>query len=49
MESTKDIHVIPVFDKEPEHIESSDCWCEPELHYEDELTGKRVWSHRRIE
>lgn len=45
----EDIHVIPVFDGEPIHSESQDCWCEPELNYEDEITGKKVWSHRRPE
>jgi hypothetical protein len=44
-----DIHVIPVFKDEPAHEESVDCWCEPELTYQDEVTDKRVFSHRRPE
>jgi hypothetical protein len=28
-----------------EHEESENCWCEPILFYEDELTGNQVWVH----
>lgn len=42
-----DIHTVPVFEGEPIHDETPQCWCEPELHYQDELTKVRVWSHQR--
>lgn len=29
------------------HDSSIECWCEPELTYEDEDTGGQVWTHRR--
>lgn len=41
------IHVLPCFSGEPEHEDSIDCWCEPELDYRDELNGGEVWVHRR--
>ncbi len=44
-----DIHTVPVFEGEPEHECSPLCWCEPELFYVDDETGKRCWSHRRPE
>lgn len=33
----------------PYHIDSSNCWCEPELEYEDPETGNQVWVHREIQ
>lgn len=40
------LHVVPVFEGEPEHEASTDCWCEPELaHRNDE--GREVWTHHR--
>ena len=48
-EGIQDIHVVPIFEGEPVHEESTNCWCEPELTYNDEVTGQRVWSHRRPE
>lgn len=33
----------------PEHIDSPDCWCEPELHFKDPETGAEVWVHRDIQ
>ena len=36
------------FDEPPEHIESEECWCEPELEYEDPETGNQVWVHREV-
>jgi hypothetical protein len=30
------------------HKNSKDCWCEPELDYEDPETGAQVWVHREI-
>ena len=30
------------------HVESEDCWCEPELNYEDPDSGARLWVHREI-
>jgi len=44
-----DVHVVPEFEGEPKHEESEKCWCEPELHYQDEVTLVKVWSHRRPE
>ena len=38
------IHVTPLFDGSP-HIAMPECWCEPELSYEDPLTGGEVWVH----
>lgn len=32
-----------------EHIDSPDCWCEPELDYEDPETGNRLWIHKEIQ
>jgi hypothetical protein len=32
----------------PDHLNSSDCWCEPELEYEDAETGNQVWVHREV-
>ena len=31
------------------HIDSRDCWCCPELQYEDPKTGLQVWLHKRIQ
>ena len=30
------------------HVDSPDCWCEPELDYEDPETGAQVWVHREV-
>lgn len=49
MPSEDDIHVIPVFEGEPVHTETPECWCEPELTYRDEDTEICVWSHRRVQ
>ncbi len=35
--------------KEPEHIDSENCWCEPELDYTDPDTGVSVYVHRRTQ
>jgi hypothetical protein len=35
--------------KEPEHIDSETCWCEPELNYTDPETGVSVYVHRRAQ
>lgn len=29
-----------------EHLESENCWCEPELHYRDPVTGVCVYVHK---
>ena len=29
-----------------QHVDSPDCWCEPELNYEDPDSGNRLWVHR---
>lgn len=31
----------------PDHLDSKDCWCRPELEYESE-TGNQVWVHREV-
>ena len=33
---------------ESAHYDSSECWCDPELEYEDPDTGAQVWVHREI-
>ena len=35
----------------PDHVfnEDGQCWCEPELEYEDPETGARVWVHREVQ
>lgn len=47
IEPSGNVHVIPVFDGEPEHNQSPDCWCDPEIHYVDPVSGNMVYSHRR--
>lgn len=42
------IHVVPVYKGAPEHKESPFCWCEPELVYVNQITGKEVWTHREV-
>ena len=42
----KDVKAKP---KEPEHIDSETCWCEPELDYTDPDTGVSVYVHRRAQ
>jgi hypothetical protein len=37
-----DIHTMPTDGK---HIESKDCFCCPQLVYEDEFTGIKQWLH----
>jgi len=32
----------------PEHINTRNCWCNPELDYEDPETGNQVWVHREL-
>lgn len=41
------IHVIPL--DRPDHIESKECFCEPELSYKDSDTDKEVWVHRQMQ
>ena len=40
----------PLFDQidQWDHINNPNCWCEPELEYEDPETGSQVWVHREI-
>ena len=50
MESTseKDSEKIPlpvIFSK---HVDSPECWCEPELEYESPETINQVWVHREV-
>lgn len=43
------IHVMPTSGT-IEHIESKDCWCEPELIQDiDDEHDKKVWSHKGYE
>lgn len=47
---TADIHVVPEFEGEPKHQESSECWCGPEWINQteaDEFGDAKVWSHHR--
>lgn len=41
-----DIHVMP---DNGAHESSLKCFCEPNLDYQDEFTGKRVWVHKSPE
>ena len=43
------IHVYPTGPLEPEHDDSPNCWCEPEMEYLDEFTGAEVWVHRQVQ
>lgn len=38
------VHTVPTSGLE--HEESQDCWCEPILDYEDELTGIKHYIHK---
>jgi hypothetical protein len=40
-------HVVPTDDL-IEHIESTQCECQPKLHYRDLGTAKEVWTHNRL-
>lgn len=42
------VHVMPT--QSPEHVESKDCWCEPEL-IEDYTSqgGSQVWLHKELQ
>lgn len=46
---SKNIDVFPTHG--PEHKTNGDgvCWCEPELHYLDPVTGIQVWTHKEIQ
>lgn len=39
-------HVIP---SDREHIDSPECWCQPELDYKDPYSGNEVWVHREVQ
>ena len=42
------VHVMPTHG--PEHIESKDCWCEPELKEDYELEGgKKLYVHKELQ
>lgn len=43
------VHVIPTGDDEPEHDESSECWCKPTLIQAEEDWTDAVWSHNRTQ
>ncbi len=40
------LDVLPKMKVVLEHEDSEECWCEPELEYEDPETGVQVWVHR---
>lgn len=44
------VHVIPTGGQNPEHLESPQCWCEPEL-LEDytDRGGTKVFVHKEIQ
>lgn len=42
-----DVHVVPVFEGEPRHEESGECFCSPTLDYENPENGKKLWIHHR--
>lgn len=43
------IHVVPTISSIP-HIESKDCWCEPDLIQPIDVDhDKEVWSHKGYE
>lgn len=48
---TADIHVMPNLPPTSPHahICSVSCWCEPELGYVNEATGRKVWVHREVQ
>jgi hypothetical protein len=41
--------VMPNAQNPPEHSSDVDCWCKPEEHYVDPITGCVVWVHREIQ
>jgi hypothetical protein len=44
------VHCIPFGGKNPEHVESKDCWCEPTL--EGDYTaegGVKFYMHREVQ
>jgi hypothetical protein len=49
-EADGNVHVVPVGGPNPEHIESKDCWCGPEL-TEDYTSqgGTRLYTHKEIQ
>lgn len=48
--NSKNIDVYPI-SPGPDHQTNGDgkCWCEPELSYQDESTGKKVYLHKEIQ
>lgn len=44
---TKDVVFIVKY--RLKHEKSPDCWCQPELEYEDPETGNQVWVHRELQ
>lgn len=44
------VHVVPTGGQNPEHIESKDCWCQPELRddYSD-TGGVKLYVHGEIQ
>lgn len=43
---TNDVHVIPT---DAPHECSEECWCEPELEYTDDESGRSVWVHKELQ
>lgn len=46
--SQKEPSVAPSKPSPLEHLESEDCWCEPELEFVGE-DGTQVWVHRSVQ
>lgn len=40
------VHLTP--DGGPTHLFSADCWCHPNLDYEDPDNGSEIWTHHGV-
>ena len=40
------VHIMP---SAKDHVESTDCWCEPEMTFKDEFTLVEVWVHKGLQ
>ena len=41
-----EVHIIPQYGYDYEHIIDIICWCVPYLVYKNSENGKEIWSHR---
>ncbi len=46
-DNSNDVHLIPNFPGEPEHTDTINCWCEPEIEEPNDPKKCRVITHRR--